>query len=103
MSGGTAYLHDPDGTAASRVNVEMVDVLPVADDDREWLRATVAEHAARTGSPLAQRLLDAWDAAPFVVVLPRDYARVLAIAEEARREGLGDDAIAARIMERVNG
>ncbi|NBP52066.1 MAG: glutamate synthase small subunit, partial [Actinobacteria bacterium] len=38
MSGGTAYLHDPDGTAASRVNGEMVDVLPVADDDREWLR-----------------------------------------------------------------
>ena len=103
MSGGTAYLHDPDGTAASRVNGEMVDVLPVADDDREWLRGTVAEHEARTGSPLAQRLLAAWDEAPFVMVLPRDYARVLAIAEEARREGLGDDAVAARIMERVNG
>ncbi|MBU6201529.1 MAG: glutamate synthase large subunit [Acidobacteria bacterium] len=103
MSGGTAFLHDPDGTAASRVNGEMVDVVPVADDDREWLRDTVAEHVARTGSPLAQRLLAAWDAAPFVMVLPRDYARVLAIAEEARREGLGDDAVAARIMERVNG
>jgi glutamate synthase (NADPH/NADH) large chain len=103
MSGGTAYLHDPDGTAVTRVNGEMVDVLPVADDDREWLRATVVEHAERTGSPLAQRLLAAWDAAPFVMVLPRDYARVLAIADEARREGLDEDAVSSRIMERVYG
>ena len=103
MSGGLAFLLDVDGTAAARVNGEMVDVQAVSDDDREWLRATVDEHARRTASPLARRLLDAWEATPFVAVVPRDYARVLAIAEEARREGLDDDAIATRIMERVNG
>jgi glutamate synthase domain-containing protein 3 len=40
----------------------------------------VAEHAERTGSPVAARLLDDWKAASaqFVKVMPHDYKRALA-------------------------
>ena len=38
MSGGIAYVYDPDDTFAQRLNCEMVDLDPLDDDDREWLR-----------------------------------------------------------------
>ena len=40
----------------------------------------VAEHLERTGSPVAQRVLDGWDElrAQFVKIFPTDYKRVLA-------------------------
>ena len=44
MSGGIAYVYDPDDTFPSLVNYEMVDLEPLDDDDREWLRATVERH-----------------------------------------------------------
>ena len=49
------------------------------------LRGWVEEHAARTGSPVAQRLVDEWDEslARFVKVMPHDYKRaLLELAEE---------------------
>ena len=41
MSGGIAYVLDADATFASRVNYEMVDLDPLDDDDRTWLRDRV--------------------------------------------------------------
>jgi glutamate synthase (NADPH/NADH) large chain/glutamate synthase (ferredoxin) len=52
----------------------------LGDDDAAEVRAMVEEHLQRTGSPVAQRLLDDWDGARsrFVKVYPADYKRVLA-------------------------
>jgi glutamate synthase domain-containing protein 3 len=88
MSGGIAYVLDLDGCFARRCNTDLVDLLDVADDDREELRALVAEHAQRTGSARAEALLEDWDGAleRFVKVMPRDYARVLAERAEAAAE-----------------
>ena len=105
MSGGVAYVHDQDGTFASRVNGEMVDVIELDATDREWLSATLEEHVRLTGSPLATRMLTDWSvaAASFRKVLPRDYARVMAVLEASAREGLGEDETARRVMETVSG
>jgi glutamate synthase (NADPH) large chain len=46
-------------------------------DDEERVRALVAEHRMRTGSPVAGRVLDAWDPGRFVKVLPHDFKRAL--------------------------
>jgi glutamate synthase (NADPH/NADH) large chain len=105
MSGGVAYVVDRDGTFAKRVNTEMVDVVDLDNDDRAWLAATLREHLAHTGSPLAERMLADWNSAAktFRKVMPRDYARVLAILETARRDGLDEDETAQRVMESVSG
>jgi len=87
MSGGTAYLLDPD---PRRVNTGMADLEPVAGADADLLRALVRRHHAETGSPVAARLLSDWDAAlpRFAKVMPHDYKRVREAARRAEREGL---------------
>jgi glutamate synthase (NADPH/NADH) large chain len=86
MSGGIAYLLDLD---PRRVNQEMVDLDPLDEEDRAFLRATVQRHYDETGSAVAHRLLADWDVAVerFGKVMPRDYKRVLTAAQRAEREG----------------
>jgi glutamate synthase domain-containing protein 2/glutamate synthase domain-containing protein 1/glutamate synthase domain-containing protein 3 len=83
MSGGVAYVLDVDGTFASRCNPELVDLDPVGEHDEAELHAMVSEHAERTGSAVARRLLAGWESSigSFIKVMPRDYKR--AIAEKA--------------------
>src|SRR3954468_13509416 len=95
MSGGVAYLLD---LAEQRLNTEMVDLDPLDDDDRTFLREVVTRHAAETGSTVAANLLAEWDDAVtrFAKVMPRDYKRVLEAARAAERDGLNvDEAIMA--------
>jgi glutamate synthase (NADPH/NADH) large chain len=90
MSGGVAFVHDPDGRFPSRVNPEMVDLEALDDDDATWLRDRVERHLAETGSAVAQRLLDGWtdELGRFVKVMPRDYKRVLLAQQDALAKGL---------------
>ena len=80
MSGGIAYIFDPDNELAGRLNAELVDLEEPTAGDLELVAALVDEHARRTGSPLALRLLGEWDRSHkhFVRVMPREYARALA-------------------------
>jgi glutamate synthase domain-containing protein 3 len=64
MSGGLAYVFDPDELLARRTNRDMVTVeseLPA--EDESWLREAVLRHAEATGSTLAERLLASWSEA----------------------------------------
>jgi glutamate synthase (NADPH/NADH) large chain len=106
MSGGVAYVYDPEKTFAGRCNPSMVKLEPMkpaeggpeadaplqrapsADNngmgdmlrfDAERLRILVERHLLHTGSARARDLLDNWDEAltHFVKVMPTDYARAL--------------------------
>ncbi len=86
MSGGVAYVIDlPQG----RVNPEMVDIDPLDDDDRAFLRDAVERHFAETESEVAKELLTEWDEAVnrFGKVMPKDFKRVLKAREAAERDG----------------
>jgi glutamate synthase (NADPH/NADH) large chain len=87
MSGGIAYLLDPDPIL---VNTEMADLEPLTEDDGDFLHELVARHQAETGSAVAAALLADWESAVcrFARVMPRDYKRVLAAASLAERDGL---------------
>jgi glutamate synthase (NADPH/NADH) large chain len=76
MSGGIAYVLD---LPRHRVNGEMVDIDPLDDDDRAFLRDVVSRHHAETDSAVAWALLTHWDDAVerFGKVMPKDYKRVL--------------------------
>jgi glutamate synthase (NADPH/NADH) large chain len=100
MSGGIAYVYDPDGDLPGNVNYELVDLEPVTTADEEWLRTTVVAHGERTGSAVAARILAAWtvERSSFRKVMPRDYRKVLAVIEECGAAGLDEAATADRIM-----
>ena len=89
MSGGIAYVYDPDGTFALRVNREMVDLDPLSDEDRAWLTERLRLHHAETESRLAEGMLGDLDAhlGLFVKVMPKDYKRVLRATERAAATG----------------
>jgi glutamate synthase (NADPH/NADH) large chain len=105
MSGGIAYVYDPDGQLPSNVNYEMVELEHVGGEDEEWLRAAIARHGSFTESALAERILAAWtvEVSRFRKVMPRDYKRVLAVQAEAAAEGLTQDQIDDRVMEAARG
>ena len=86
MSGGIAYLLDPD---PARVNTEMADLEPLDAADADAVAALLSRHQAETGSEVAARLLADWDVAltRFGKVMPKDYKRVLDAARLAEREG----------------
>jgi glutamate synthase (NADPH) large chain len=86
MSGGVAYVYDEHGDFAGRCNAELVDLEQLSEHDEAELKDLIAEHADRTGSPVARRMIENWDEAigRFVKVMPRDYKR--ALAERAARE-----------------
>ncbi|MCL4421715.1 MAG: glutamate synthase large subunit [Actinobacteria bacterium] len=89
MSGGIAYVLDPDRSFASQVNQEMVALEVLTAQDIEWLEAVVSRHGELTGSAVATRLLKSWRSASalFTKVMPRDYRRVMEATARARAEG----------------
>jgi len=98
MSGGMAFVYDPDRVFPQHMNPELVDAEPLGTGDPEWLAGIVEMHRSATGSAVADRLLRSWEhsARDFVKVMPRDYRRVLEAT--ARAEAMGepiDEAIMA--------
>jgi glutamate synthase (NADPH/NADH) large chain len=118
MSGGIAYVYDPDSTMAQQCNLDSVSLEDVAsagsswgegapaataasvDDcgmghpmryDAERLRILLERHQSATGSAKAAALLADWPNAlrQFVKVVPGEYRRALAELEPA------PDAVAA--------
>ncbi|MGB1681218.1 MAG: glutamate synthase subunit alpha, partial [Acidimicrobiales bacterium] len=89
MSGGIAFIYDPDGLLPGRTNHEMVSLERLDADDADWLRERVELHQRETGSAVAERLLTDWDTSvdAFVKVMPTDFKRVLEAAAAARAEG----------------
>ncbi len=105
MSGGIAYVYDPDGQFPSNVNYEMVELEHVGGEDEEWLRAAIARHGSFTKSAIADRILAAWtvEVSRFRKVMPRDYKRVLTVQAESAAEGLTQEQTDDRVMEAARG
>jgi len=89
MSGGIAYVYDPDGTFPANVNPEMVDLEQIDDEEERWLRGVVEQHYLLTRSGVAYLILADWykAAETFVKVMPKDYKRVLAATRAAQERG----------------
>ena len=89
MSGGIAYVLDPDGCFATRVNNEMVRIEEVDDDDAALLHEYIQRHVEFTGSAIGARLLGDFASRcdQFRKVMPVDYRRVLEATAQAEAEG----------------
>ena len=105
MSGGIAYVYDPDGSFDRRVNPEMVQIEKLDDDDTAFVHDIVARHVEHTGSEIGRRVLASWsvESGRFRKVMPTDYRRVLDVMEQAGRDGLDERATLDRVMEASRG
>jgi glutamate synthase (NADPH/NADH) large chain len=99
MSGGVAYVYDPDRKLPHNLNSEMVDLDEMDDTDTEWLQGILLAHVDATDSAVAGRILAGWptELPNFVKVMPRDFKRVLVAIAEAEEAGqdVGEAIMAA--------
>jgi glutamate synthase (NADPH/NADH) large chain len=99
MSGGIAFVHDPEAILPRRLNPEMVELESLDEEDRRCVQELCEAHLARTGSARAARLLARWDETlgEIVKVMPRDYRRVLEATRRAVEAGgsVDDEIMAA--------
>jgi glutamate synthase domain-containing protein 2/glutamate synthase domain-containing protein 3 len=80
MSGGIAYVLDPEHRFAELCNPGSVDLERVeTDEDEQELRRLVEAHFRHTQSERAENVLEKWSSTLplFVKVMPRDYKRAL--------------------------
>jgi glutamate synthase (NADPH/NADH) large chain len=79
MSGGIAWVYNPNSTFAENCNTEMVDLEPLAVQDEERIVSLLRKHVQLTGSRVAKDLLANWSEAAlqFVKVYPKEYKKVL--------------------------
>ena len=81
MTGGMAYIHDPEGTAEDFVNLESLVTCAVSHPHWEaQLKNLVERHATETGSRIAARILSDWPAerANFLQICPKEMVPHLA-------------------------
>ena len=120
MSGGIAYVYDPDGEFEARCNLSMVALAPVlagdvqtatidpslwhsrlrggeGETDEAILRHMIERHFKHTGSTRARNLLDDWarGRSKFVKVFPTEYKRALAEMYAAKQADKAKETIAA--------
>ena len=91
MSGGVAYIWDPNNEFPPNCNMEMVNLEKVSDqEDIEELKSLITEHEEVTGSSVANYILKDWDKSLscFVKVMPTDYKRVLEERKQAANKEL---------------
>ncbi len=106
MSGGVAYVYDPEDTFDEHCNCQMAGLYKI-DEEQEFekLRAMIERHRDYTRSTLAAGILDDWKHARtcFVKVYPHDFKRAMEAMETVMKAGLeGDDAIMAAFEKNIS-
>ncbi|GAA3983614.1 glutamate synthase large subunit [Mucilaginibacter dorajii] len=79
MSGGLAWVYNPDNNFAENCNTEMVDLDPLSLQDEEQILTLLRKHISLTGSALAKQIIGNWTEAStqFVKVYPKEYKKVI--------------------------
>jgi glutamate synthase domain-containing protein 3 len=80
MSGGIAYIYDPEGAFPVRCNMGMVGLEKMeCPEEKAVLAAYIKDHLEATKSLVAQEILSKWEenVTKFVKVMPNDYKRVI--------------------------
>ncbi|MDO6490445.1 MULTISPECIES: glutamate synthase large subunit [unclassified Cellulophaga] len=91
MSGGIAYVFDPNKTFEKNCNKEALNLLSVDEaNDIAELKDLIESHYNYTMSPLAQRLLENWENSlpMFVKVFPEEYRQALKRLEEEEKASI---------------
>ncbi|MFP6776092.1 MAG: glutamate synthase large subunit [PS1 clade bacterium] len=80
MSGGVAYVYNPNKTLELMCNLSMVDIDPMDIEAEKELHKFVSNHTKYTDSDIGNKILEGWDleVKNFVKVMPKEIKMVLA-------------------------
>jgi glutamate synthase (ferredoxin) len=88
MSGGIAYLYDPDKSIRkTKINLDSVDIESLELEDRSRAYSLLHEHRETTSSELAGEIMSDWEneIGNFIKIMPREYKIAL---ERIKKESL---------------
>ena len=94
MSGGIAYVYDPDNTFYEHVNKELVEYKNVKSRyDEDQLKEMIQKHYQYTNSNVAKKILDDFgnEVAHFKKVVPHDYKRMMSLISSFEQQGLTNE------------
>jgi glutamate synthase (ferredoxin) len=94
MSGGQAFVYDPDGRLEKRMNRDLVIAEPLGKAAATTLRSLLEQHLELTGSARAKALLGNWDttARDFKLVHPKGNVALIEEEHEGSEEAAEDAA-----------
>jgi len=96
MSGGIAYVFDPEQNFPDHCNLELVKLFELENArEARLVKDLIQRHLDFTGSQLAHRVLADWKQSvkQFVKVYPNDYGRVLEAQERNRKAGRSEEEV----------
>ena len=94
MSGGIVYVLDENNDLYTKLNKATLGFEHISsDEDNKALTALIREHFERTGSPLAEKILNNIESyiPKFKKVIPHDYKRMILSISKHMADGMSED------------
>lgn len=105
MSGGIAYIYDPNHNLYTRLNKQLVNTYEVSGKaDIETLTQLLKNHYKYTNSDVAQKILSNLDheLSNFKKIVPKDYEKITTLIQELKAKGYHDDEASLMAFEQVH-
>lgn len=105
MSGGIAYIYDPNHDLYTRLNKQLVNTYEVSGRaDIETLTQLLKNHYKYTNSDVAQKILSNLDheLSNFKKIVPKDYEKITTLIQELKAKGYHDDEASLMAFEQVH-
>lgn len=105
MSGGIAYIYDPNHDLYTRLNKQLVNTYEVSGKaDIETLTQLLKNHYKYTNSDVAQKILSNLDheLSNFKKIVPKDYEKITTLIQELKAKGYHDDEASLIAFEQVH-
>lgn len=105
MSGGIAYIYDPNHDLYTRLNKQLVNTYEVSGKaDIETLTQLLKNHYKYTNSDVAQKILSNLDheLSSFKKIVPKDYEKITTLIQELKAKGYHDDEASLIAFEQVH-
>lgn len=105
MSGGIAYIYDPNHDLYTRLNKQLVNTYEVSGKaDIETLTQLLKNHYKYTNSDVAQKILSNLDheLSNFKKIVPKDYEKITTLIQELKAKGYHDDEASLMAFEQIH-
>lgn len=105
MSGGVAYVYDPNHDLYMRLNKQLVNTYEVTGKaDKEVLEELLNKHYTYTDSDVAKKILSNLDeeSSNFKKIVPKDYEKITTLIQELKTKGYHEDEASLMAFEQVH-
>lgn len=105
MSGGVAYVYDPNHDLYMRLNKQLVNTYEVTGKaDKEVLEELLNKHYTYTDSDVAKKILSNLEEelSNFKKIVPKDYEKITTLIQELKSKGYHEDEASLMAFEQVH-